>query len=171
MSQPFVGEVRLVGFNFAPAGWNTCNGQLLSIADYSTLFNLIGTTYGGDGQNTFGLPNLQSRVAVHQGTLPAGATYVIGETGGVETVTLDLNQYPAHAHSASVSPSVLATTISPVNNFPGAGLKAYSAGTPTDAMSSSAIAAFGGNFPHSNLQPLLTLNWIISLFGIYPSQG
>jgi microcystin-dependent protein len=171
MSAPFIGEVRLVGFNFAPVEWSVCNGALVPISENSTLFNLIGTIYGGDGQNTFALPNLQSRVAVHQGTGSFGTSYVIGATGGVEEVTVTLNQYPQHSHSAAVSASALTTSSSPVNDIPGPGFEAYGPANPTDAMASGMISPYGGSQPHSNLQPLLALNWIIALYGVYPSQG
>jgi microcystin-dependent protein len=171
MSTPYVGEVRLVGFNFAPVGWNVCNGALIAISENSTLFNLIGTTYGGDGQNTYALPNLQSRIPVHQGTNSLGGNYVMGEIGGVETVALNLNQCPAHTHSAQVAASAASTSISPWGNFPGPGIAAYATAIPTEAMATGMIAPTGGNQPHSNLQPFLALNWIISMFGVYPSQG
>jgi microcystin-dependent protein len=171
MSTPYVGEVRLVGFNFAPVGWNFCNGALISIAENTVLFELIGTTYGGDGQNTYALPNLQSRIPVHQGTNSLGTTYVIGETGGVEEVTLSQNQYPAHTHSATLAPSAASTTATPANNFLGTGVKAYGTAVPTEAMAAGMVAPAGSSQPHGNLQPYLALNWIISLFGIFPSQN
>jgi len=171
MSTPYIGEVRLVGFNFAPVGWNFCNGSLMSIAEFSVLFDLIGTTYGGDGQNTFGLPNLQSRIPLHQGNNSFGTTYVIGETGGVEEVSLNLNQFPAHTHSAAVAASAAATTTTPANNFPGPGIEAYGSTAPTEAMAAGMIAPVGGSQPHSNLQPYLALNWIIALYGVFPSQN
>jgi len=172
MSQPYVGEVRAVGFNFAPVGWQICNGQQIAISENSTLYNLIGTTYGGDGQQTFNLPNLQSRIPIHQGT-NAGTTYVIGETGGLETVTINANQYPQHTHPfmASGNSGNLSTA---GNNTVGAGSKIYGAATesPTTAMNASMVGtASGGNQPHNNLQPYLVLNWIIALYGVFPSQS
>jgi len=169
MSTPFVGEVRLVGFNFAPAGWDFCAGQTLSIAQYETLFNLIGTTYGGDGQSTFELPDLQGRIPIHQGS-NGGITYVIGQTGGVENVTVGINQYPSHNHSLQGS-SAPAGVSNPTNATVGSGLKAYSAAPPATPMNSAMLGIAGGGQPHDNLQPFLALNWIISLFGVYPSQG
>jgi microcystin-dependent protein len=165
VSQPFVGEVRLVGFNFAPVGWSFCNGSIISISENSTLFQLIGTTYGGNGQSTFGLPNLQSRVPVHQGN-----GYVIGSTGGTEAVTLTLSQCPAHTHSllASANPANSSTA---AGNTVGAGLVVYSTLPPETPMNASMVGSSGGNLPHNNLQPFLALNWVISLFGIFPSQG
>jgi microcystin-dependent protein len=167
MSQPFVGEVRLVGFNFAPAGWMICAGQLLPISQYETLFNLIGTTYGGDGQQTFSLPNLLGRTPIHQGS-NGTTTYVIGQPGGVETVTLNINQYPRHNHSLMAS-SNGGTLSTPTNNAVG-GLDAYSGITPVDAMNSNMLVGNGGSNPHDNMQPYQVLNWVISLFGVYPSQ-
>jgi microcystin-dependent protein len=169
MSQPYVGEVRLVGFNFAPAGWALCAGQTISIAEYSTLFNLIGTTYGGDGQSNFNLPNLQGRIPVHQGT--NGATYVIGQTGGVEAVTLGIAQYPAHSHALLASPATTGGTNSAANNTVASTLKAYASGTPVTGINPVMVGSSGGNQPHDNLQPFLVLNWVISLYGVYPSQN
>jgi microcystin-dependent protein len=170
MSQPFVGEVRVVGFNFAPVGWATCNGVLQSIAENSTLFNLIGTTYGGDGQQTFGLPDLQGRIPIHQGNNGV-STYVIGQTGGVENVTITLNQFPAHTHALQGSSANAGTNI-PTGNTLGANVSAYSTVAPSIAMNNAVIGfSGGGSQPHNNLQPYLVLNWIISLFGVYPSQS
>ena len=169
MSQPFVGEVRLVGFNFAPAGWMLCAGQLVPISEFNTLFNLIGTTYGGDGQQSFQLPDLRGRTPVHQGS-SGGSTYVIGQLGGVETVTLILNQYPRHNHNLMGS-SNNGTLNTPTNNAVG-GLDAYSGITPVDAMNSNMLLPAGGNgLPHENRQPYQVLNWVISMFGVFPSQS
>jgi microcystin-dependent protein len=174
MSEPFVGELRCFGFNFAPANWALCDGQLMSITDYATLFNLIGTTYGGDGQNTFALPNLQSRVPIHQGTSSNGITYPLGASSGTESVTLLVTEIPAHTHS------ILATTNTAVLKRPISGTRyaASSSGntfyaTPSSmtAIAPTTVATTGGNVPHSNIQPYVTLNWCISLFGIYPSQS
>ena len=170
MSQPFIGEVRLVGFTFPPIGWATCNGALQSIAQNSTLYNLIGTIYGGDGQQTFALPNLQSRIPIHQGSNGI-STYVIGQQGGVENVTVTLNQYPRHAHSLMASSANTPTNLSD-SDVLGGGVTAYSAGTPTVAMNNATIGlSGGGSQPHNNLQPYLVLNWIIALYGVYPSQS
>jgi len=169
MSTAYVGEVRLVGFNFAPVGWALCNGQLISISQNTTLFNLIGTTYGGDGQSTFALPNLQGRVPIHQGS-SGGSNYAIGQTGGLETVTLNVSQYPSHNH-ALLSSSNSGGVNNPANDTVGSGLKAYSAAPPATPMNSAMLGIAGGGQPHDNLQPFLALNWIISLFGVYPSQG
>jgi microcystin-dependent protein len=165
VSQPFVGEVRLVGFNFAPAGWSICNGNLIPISENTTLFQLIGTTYGGDGQSTFAVPNLQSRIPVHQGT-----SNVVGLTGGAETVPLNLSQYPAHTHSFMASGNQ-ANSNAPAGNTVGNGLIAYSTLAPDIALNASAVSPSGANLPHNNLQPFLALNWIIALFGVFPSRS
>jgi microcystin-dependent protein len=170
MSQPFVGEVRLVGFNFAPVGWSTCNGALQSIAENSTLFNLIGTTYGGDGQSTFGLPDLQGRIPLHQGSNGI-STYVIGQKGGVESVTVTLNQFPIHTHALQASSANASSNI-PGNSTLGANVSAYTTAAPTIAMNNAMIGlSGGGSQPHENRQPFVVLNWVISMFGIYPSQS
>lgn len=171
MSQPYVGELRLVGFNFAPVGWAICQGQLYAISEYETLFTLIGTTYGGDGQSTFGLPNLASRVPVHQGTLSGGGTYVIGQNAGVETVTITANQYPIHSHTAVGNANPGSTSNNPQGNVPASGQTIYGSRAPAERMASDLLSNSGGSQPHNNLQPFLVLNWIISLFGIYPSQS
>jgi microcystin-dependent protein len=170
MSQPYVGEVRLVGFNFAPVSWSICNGQLVAISENATLFNLIGTTYGGDGQSTFGLPNLQSRIPIHFGSNGV-STYVIGQTGGVETVTIGTSQYPAHTHSLMASTNTTGGNTA-TGNVVNSGLTAYTPSTPNSAMLAAQVGTNGGgNQPHNNLQPYLALNWIIALYGVYPSQS
>jgi microcystin-dependent protein len=173
MGQPFIGEIRCCGFNFAPEGWALCNGQIMSISDNATLYNLIGTTYGGNGTTTFALPNLQSRVPVHQGNL-AGTNYVMGQVGGVENVTLTTQEIPAHSH-AIVATSNAATLKRPVTNTfyaaSSSGNNFYESGTTLTALANTTVSSAGGGQPHSNIQPYLTLNWCISLFGIYPSQG
>jgi microcystin-dependent protein len=171
MSQSYIGEVRLVGFNFAPVGWAICNGQLIPIAENNALFNLIGTTYGGDGQSTFGVPNLQGRIPIHQGTLAGGANYVIGQTGGVETVPLGVTQYPSHNH-ALLGSSNSGNVNNPSNQTVGSGLKVYQNEAPATPMNTSMVGPSGGaSQPHENRQPYQVLNWIISLYGIYPTQG
>jgi microcystin-dependent protein len=154
--------------NFAPAGWMFCSGQLLPISEYETLFNLIGTTYGGDGQTTFALPNLQSRVPIHFGN-----GFTLAETGGVETVTLTVNQIPAHTHPMPGS-SAAATTADPTSNIlaqaPLATTFAYGTDSPLTPLAPKAVGNDGGSQPHDNIQPYGTLNYIISLFGIFPSQ-
>ena len=166
MAQPYVGEIRMFAGNFAPAGWNFCEGQLLSIAENETLFQLIGTTYGGDGESTFALPDLRGRIPIHQGN-----GFILAETGGAEEITLTVNQIPAHSHPLLASlalatdpnPSaanVLATTTQ---------MEIYYADTPDASMSPQAISSVGGSQPHTNFQPYLCVNFIISLFGIFPS--
>lgn len=151
--------------NFAPGGWMFCEGQLLSIADNETLFQLIGTTYGGDGQSTFALPDLRGRLPIHQGN-----SYVLAETGGVEEVVLNTSQIPAHSHPLLVSTDP-ATTTSPAGNVLAAPATAtpYFVGAPGTALNAQAITSTGGSQPHTNFQPYLCVNFIISLFGIFPS--
>lgn len=170
MSEGYVGEIRMFGGNFAPLDWAFCNGQLMSIAENPALFNLIGTTYGGDGQTTYALPDLQGRVPVHQGQ-GVDAAYVIGQRAGEETVTLIASQIPSHAHSASVS-SAPGAQPGPGSNLPAASASAalYTGNAPNVALSSVALGTDGG-LPHNNLQPFLCVNFIISLFGVYPSQS
>jgi microcystin-dependent protein len=173
MSEPFVGELRCFGFNFAPVGWALCDGQLMAISQNEALFNLIGTTYGGDGQSTFGMPNLQSRVPIHQGTNNNG-TYVIGTLSGTENETLLVTEIPAHTHS------ILATTNTAVLKRPISGTR-YAASTGGNTfyatpnamtvIAPTTVGTTGNNLPHSNIQPYLTLNWCISIFGVFPSQN
>lgn len=167
MPQPYVGEIRMFGGNYAPSGWMFCDGSLLAIAENDTLFNLIGTTYGGDGQETFALPDLRGRLPVHQGN-----GFALAQTGGVETVTLTTNQIPAHTHPLLASTAVVSDT-TPLNNVIGqsASFQIYSQQAATVAMAANAIAPVGGNQPHDNRQPYLCVNFIISLFGIFPSQA
>jgi microcystin-dependent protein len=169
MSQPFIGEIRMVGFNFPPVGWAFCDGQLLAISENDALFNLIGTTYGGNGQSTFGLPNLQSRTPVHIGTGPAGDTYTLGEMAGEEQVTLTVNQIPIHSHAflATNSPG---TQINPQGNTTGqpGQIQPYIDDVPSVPMSSNAIGPSGGSQPHDNMMPYQVISFIISLDGVYP---
>jgi microcystin-dependent protein len=164
MAQPYVGEIRMFAGNFAPAGWMFCEGQLLPISENETLFQLIGTTYGGDGQSTFALPDLRGRIPVHQGN-----GFILAETGGAEEITLTVQQIPAHGHPLLASNDV-ATLGSPGSNVPGqAAAKLYRAGSPTVALHAGAVGSVGGSQPHSNFQPYLCIDYIISLFGIFPS--
>jgi microcystin-dependent protein len=151
--------------NFAPAGWMFCEGQLLPISEYETLFNLIGTTYGGDGQSTFALPDLRGRIPLHFGN-----GFTLAETGGVETVTLTVSQIPAHTHPMLASNDI-PTQQTPGTNLTGqAANKIYRAGTANIVMNPNAVAQTGGSQPHNNFQPYLCVDFIISLFGIFPSQ-
>jgi microcystin-dependent protein len=170
MAQPYVGEIRLFAGNFAPAGWMFCEGQLLPISENETLFQLIGTTYGGDGEETFALPNLQSRVPIHIGTASSGQTYQIGEAAGVESVTLTAQQIPAHGH-AWIASTAGGTSNSPQNNVVAAPTvtKLYRATTPSDPLPANLIQPAGGSQPHDNLMPYIAINYILSLFGIFPS--
>jgi microcystin-dependent protein len=168
MSDSYIGEVRLVGFNYAPVGWAFCNGAQLSISQYNTLYNLIGTTFGGNGTTVFNLPNLQGRIPIHQGSSGA-SNYTLGQTGGVEKVTLLPAQYPTHTHSLMVSSNSAANSTAG-NSTLGTGPSAYSPAAPSTAMNAAMVGLSGSNGPHDNLQPYLVLNWIISLEGIYPSQ-
>ena len=181
MSQPFVGQVIMFGGNFAPAGWATCSGQLLPISEYETLFNLIGTTFGGDGQSTFGLPDLQGRIPIHNGQGSGLSNYVLGQAAGTETVTLTIQQIPAHNHLIGV-PSTPANQSVPAgntilanenSNAPGCGnaFTYAAAGSAQTAMVSTSIANTGSSQSHNNIQPVMAVTYIISLFGIYPSPN
>ena len=172
MGQPYVGEIRMFAGNFAPVGWMFCEGQQLSIAENDVLFQLIGTTYGGDGEETFNLPNLASRVPMHMGTGPDGVTYTIGEAAGTESVTLSTQQIPIHNH-ALVGSTATGTQATPVGNLPAASstVSLYKAGVPAAALDPQAVQPAGGSQPHENCQPFLCINFIISLFGIFPTQS
>jgi microcystin-dependent protein len=166
MAQPYVGEIRMFGGNFAPAGWMFCEGQLLPISENETLFNLIGTTYGGDGQSTFALPDLRGRLPVHQGN-----GFILAETGGAEEVTLTVQQIPIHNHAFLGSKGV-GNQASPVGFIPAASntVSLYKAAAPANNMAAQSVSPTGGSQPHTNFQPYLCVDFIISLFGIFPSQ-
>jgi microcystin-dependent protein len=173
MGEPFVGEVRMFGGNFAPAGWAFCQGQLMPISENDTLFNLIGTIYGGDGQETFGLPDLQGRVPVHMGQGPGiSQTYQIGQVAGVESVTLNVNQIPIHNH-AVVASNDLANSNSPNSSILAQSTQVlmYTQDTANKFMAPTALSPAGGSQPHENMQPYLVISFIISLFGVYPSPN
>jgi microcystin-dependent protein len=169
---PYVGEIRLFAGNFAPNGWMFCEGQTLPISENEVLFQLIGTTYGGDGRETFNLPDLASRVPIHMGTGPSGITYQIGEKAGTEEVTLTVQQIPGHTHplTASTNP---ATSQTPTGNVLAKSTQVdlYINAVPGDPMHPQAITPAGGSQPHENTQPFLCINFIISLFGVFPSQA
>ena len=170
--QPFVGQIMMVGFNFAPAGWAFCNGQLLAISENEVLFNLIGTTYGGDGQATFALPDLRGRVPVHQGQGSGLSSYAIGQISGVESVTLTVSQLPSHQHVYSPGASASeATSDRPDSNYPAVGGYYASTTNSSSPMGAPTIGSAGGGQPHNNVQPYLGVNFIISLFGIFPTQN
>ena len=168
MAQPYVGEIRMFAGNFAPAGWMFCEGQLLPISENETLFQLIGTTYGGDGESTFALPDLRGRIPIHQGN-----AFILAETGGAEEITLTVNQIPAHSHPllATNDPG---TTTAPQNAIPAAGNVAttspYGTDAPSTTLQPATVSSVGGSQPHTNFQPYLCVDFIISLFGIFPSQ-
>ncbi|HEV2146108.1 MAG TPA: tail fiber protein [Longimicrobiaceae bacterium] len=165
MAQPYVGEIRLFAGNFAPVGWAFCEGQLLPISENEALFQLIGTTYGGDGASTFALPDMRGRIPVHQ-----GGGFVLAQSGGAEEITLTVNQLPSHSHAmlasadnadvTSAAGSVLAQTPS---------YTPYIADNPNVSMAASTVSPTGGSQPHTNFQPYICVNYIISLFGIFPS--
>ncbi len=166
MSSPYVGEIRMFAGNFAPAGWMFCDGQLLPISENETLFNLIGTTYGGDGQSTFALPDLRGRIPLHFGN-----GFTLAETGGVETVTLTVNQIPSHTHAFLASSETGALT-TPGGNVLASSFNVtpYINDVTNSNMNVGAITQTGGSQPHNNFQPYLCIDFIISLFGIFPSQ-
>jgi microcystin-dependent protein len=165
MAQPYVGEIRIFAGNFAPAGWMFCEGQLLPISQNETLFQLIGTTYGGDGQSTFALPDLRGRLPLHQGN-----GFILAETGGAEQVTLTTQQIPAHAHPLTATTAV-GTAASPQGSVLAASgsSNVYRQGPGAVALSNQTVGPIGGSQPHTNLQPYLCVDFIISLFGIFPS--
>ena len=172
MTQPYVGEIRMVAFDFAPAGWHLCDGSLLPISEFETLFNLIGTTYGGDGQATFAVPDLRGRVPIHMGSGP-GSSFFVGESGGVTQVTLTTAQLPSHTHTAQgatggLGPSPVGQTWGDQGQT-GAFVYAGTGGTVAE-MSSQTLTSVGGGQPHTNQSPYVGLNFAISLFGIFPSQ-
>lgn len=170
MAQPYVGEIRIFAGNFAPVGWMLCEGQLLPISENQTLFQLIGTTYGGDGQSTFALPDLRGRLPVHVGSA-YGENFNLAQAGGVEEVLLSVQQIPAHAHALLVSAEP-GQESSPAGNVLARArdVDPYSTAAPTASMNASLVSQVGGSQPHTNFQPYLCVDFIISLFGIFPSQ-
>jgi microcystin-dependent protein len=173
MSTPYVGEIRMVGFTFAPAGWAFCNGQLMSISNNEALFTLIGTTYGGDGQTTFALPDLRGRIPVHWGTDPlSGVSYIMGQSAGTETVTLTTAQLPQHSHTVSANDGTTGTAQnSPTgaywNKWTGS---AFSTSAPNATMNAGAFPA-GGAQSHDNMPPYLVINFVIAMVGVFPARG
>ena len=165
MAQPYVGEIRMFAGNFAPAGWMFCEGQLLPISENETLFQLIGTTYGGDGQSTFALPDLRGRIPIHQGN-----GFILAEIGGAEEITLTVNQIPAHSHPFLVStdPNTTLNTQNHTLGTPATATPFYAA-SPATNLAPQSIGPVGGSQPHTNFQPYLCVDFIISLFGIFPS--
>jgi microcystin-dependent protein len=163
LADPYIGELRIFAGNFAPSGWLLCAGQLLSISEHEALFQLIGTTYGGDGETTFAIPDLRGRLLVHQGN-----GFVLAETGGVEQVTLTTSQLPAHTHAVLASSAAGGPNPQGAVPATSAAIDLYRESTPDTPLGPS-LAAVGGSQPHTNLQPALCVNYIISLFGIFPS--
>ena len=174
MSEPFIGQISIYGFNFAPRGWAFCNGQILSIAQNTALFSLLGTTYGGNGQTTFALPNLQSRVPIHFGQGPGLSAYSLGEQAGTETVTLTQQEMPQHTHTATTAVARTGSSRFPLNNLPATGPDnnwdpTVFQGTLAPNFITNSLT--GGSQPHSNIQPFLALNFCIALEGIFPSRN
>src|SRR5215212_788371 len=173
MGEPFIGEIRMFGASFAPAGWAMCQGQLMPISQNDALFTLIGTTYGGDGQSTFGLPDLQGRVPVHAGTGSSGTTWQLGEKTGTESVTLTTQQIPQHNH-ALLAASEVGQQPQPQNAVlaqtnPGFMYVAFS--NPLSTLNAGSLSPIGGSQPHENMMPYLCITFIISLFGVFPTQN
>lgn len=181
MSDPYLGEIRMVGFNFAPNGWALCDGQLLPISQYTALFSLLGTSFGGNGQTTFALPDLRGRVPVHQGAGLGLSPYVMGQMGGEEKVTLTVAQIAQHNHTVGVKDdignvgdptnAVLAEVNTSADPRQPKLMTLYSNQPPTKTMAPSAVSMTGANQPHTNIQPYLCVNFIIALVGIYPSRS
>jgi microcystin-dependent protein len=171
-TEPFIGEIKQVGFNFAPRGYATCDGQLLSIEANMALFSLLGVTYGGDGRTTFGLPDLRGRVPIHQGQGPGLSNYVMGERSGAETHTLNQTEMPAHNHGSPASATASATA--PTTSLAPASPKLGEATWPgfgANNSSSAPTGLAGGSQPHNNMQPYLVINYVIALEGIFPSRN
>lgn len=169
MSEPFLGQITMVAFDFAPRGWAFCDGQLLSIAQNTALFSLFGTTYGGDGRTSFGLPDLRGRVAIHRSN-----NYSQGAKGGVESVTLQASQLPAHNHALEAQPNQGTATPPSSNMVPAAGppvLKVWSNASPDNSMNGATISMTGGGQSHTNMQPFAAVRFIVALVGVYPSRN
>lgn len=174
MSTPFLAEIKIVSFNFAPKGWALCNGQILPINQNQALFSLLGTTYGGDGRVNFALPNLQGRAPIHFGQGSGLGDYMVGQVGGSEAVTLNSQDIPTHTHAVNASAAVASSKL-PTGNVLAKkarfGKDVYAAPAHLVAMAPSALAPAGGSQPHTNMQPSLTLNFVIALQGIFPSRN
>ncbi|WP_395787673.1 phage tail protein [Aquimonas sp.] len=178
MSTPYIGEIRMFGFGTrgAPNGWQACDGSLLAISEYDALFALIGTTYGGDGQTTFAVPDLRGRLPIHQGTGPGLSTYVIGQRAGTETVTVLPTQMPAHTHILAVTSGAASALTPTPSSLPGtvSGDTFYASditGATALPMSAQSTSAAGGSQPHENCMPTLTVQYAIATQGIFPSQS
>ena len=169
MADPFVAEIRMFGFNFAPTGWAQCNGQLLPISQNTALFSLLGTVYGGDGKSTFALPNLQGSVPLHPGQGQGLSLYDLGQQGGSQFVTLLQSEIPAHTHAFSASEEVV-NELSPTNFFFGAGETRYAAPAAITQMAPQALSVAGGSLPHNNMMPYLVVNFCIAMQGVFPAR-
>lgn len=167
--EPFLGEIMMFGGNFAPRGWALCNGQLLPIAQNTALFSLLGTNYGGDGRSTFGLPNLQGRAPMFYGTGPGLSAYQIGEMSGVESVTLGVNAIPSHTHTMQGTGDD-DQSASPIGAVAGRGESPLYRSAPDTDFAPDALAVAGGSQPHNNMQPFLTVTFVIALQGLFPSR-
>lgn len=169
MSEPFVGEIRMFAGNFAPSGWAFCDGQLLAVSQNDALFSLVGTIYGGDGRTTFGLPDLRGRIPIHAGQGPGLSEQRLGAKSGVENVTLVINELPSHTHTMKASKAPLRYP-HPMDNLPGRSFRRNYHNGSNGNMGSESITSVGGSRSHTNLMPYLCVNFIIALFGIYPSR-
>jgi len=176
MADPFVAEIRIFPFNFAPTGWAFCDGQLMPLSQNTALFSLLGTTYGGDGKSNFALPNLQGNAPMHPGQGPGLSLHDLGEVGGTETVTLLESEMPVHAHAIGRALAGNGDSTTPVNNiwaqapFGRGSLAIYHEAPPTGKMNAAPLGPAGGSLPHNNMQPYLTLNFCIALQGVYPPR-
>jgi microcystin-dependent protein len=178
MAEPFLGQITVFPYSFPPYGWMDCAGQLLSVAQYSALFNLLGTTYGGNGTTTFGLPDLQGRIPLGQGQSPGGSNYEMGEIDGLEGVTLAVTTIPSHTHGLSATGSdgqtnnpagkVLAKATTTGRDGPQGNI--YNAATPNTALTPASVGTAGGSLPHNNIQPSLVLRYCIAVSGVYPAR-
>ena len=174
MANPFVAEIRIFGFGFAPKGWAFCNGQILPISQNTALFSLLGTTYGGNGQSTFALPNLQDSAPMHPGQGPGLSLHDLGEQAGVPFVTLLESELPDHSHSLNANTTTATKSLPTGNSFArGASMTPYlaPAGAPTVSMAFQTISPAGGSLPHNNMMPFLTLSFCIALQGVFPPRG
>ena len=179
--EPFIGQLMCVGFNFAPQGWALCQGQLLAISSNQALFSLLGTTYGGDGRTTFALPDLRGRAPIGWGSGPGLQNINLGEKSGTNTTTLNVTNLPAHSHGLSVSnanASQSAATAGASIATPGTlsgrtftATDGFNTATPNTLLNAASIGSIGGNIPFNNMQPYIGMNWVIALFGIFPSRG
>jgi microcystin-dependent protein len=172
MSEPFVGEIRMFAGNFAPVGWAFCDGQLLAVSQNDALFSLLGTIYGGDGRTTFGLPDLRGRIPIHAGSGPGLSPRTLGAKAGAERVTVTVDQLPAHNHASLHASPDLANAANPIGNLPArsTAVDVYVNEAPSVDLASGSVGTTGGSQSHGNLQPFLCVNFIVALFGIYPSR-